>query len=331
MSAAVTDAIIAAPFMSKAVVDNDGNFRVFAPATTFEKGDEVAGRRLRIQGICTTDDKDKEDETVLARGLDFSEFVDEGWFNDNHSKSTVGVLGYPDKKKGAKAFKSGDALPDGTTAKSSGWFTEGYLIGSKGREIHQLAQDLEGTGRRLGFSIEGKIEKRTGAGGKIIARAKVRNVAITHCPVNAGTSLQALSKALVAAESGGREDGPCITPPAAPSTDLAMRAAVRREVRKALMAGNAINSPGASPGTGFALRTESLEGQTKRTTDGCACGEPAVRRGKCAKCNKLNKSKKRLDMFGGIEFLRDHYPSLTEKQALAIYKYAADRRQAGGF
>ena len=49
----------------------------------------------------------------------------------------------------------------------------------------------------------------------------MKNVAITHCPVNVGTEMEALAKALVA--------------------------------------GSSISNPGAAPGEGFALRPESLD------------------------------------------------------------------------
>ena len=54
-----------------------------------------------------------------------------------------------------------------------------------------------GAGRQLGQSIEGKILKRAGDGGEVIAQAKITNVAITHCPVNADTSLGFLAKSLL--------------------------------------------------------------------------------------------------------------------------------------
>ena len=78
-----------------------------------------------------------------------------------------------------------------------------------------------GTPRRLGFSIEGKVEQRAASDKTTIARATIRNVAVTHCPVNPETELVPLLKALTA--------------------------------------GHAIANPGASPGQGFALRAESLD------------------------------------------------------------------------
>src|SRR6185503_983654 len=65
-----------------------------------------------IGGWCSTEDLDRQDEVVVAKGLDFSEFVAYGYFNDNHRQDTASVLGYPRIAKLAK----------------SRWWTEGNLL-----------------------------------------------------------------------------------------------------------------------------------------------------------------------------------------------------------
>ena len=136
---------------------------------------------------------------MLQDGLDFNEFLKAGWFNDNHGKAMVDVVGYPE---GVKFFKKGEALPNGVRAPANGHWAEGYLLENvlKAETIWQLGSALQKSGdRRLGFSIEGKIERRSGPDYKTIAKAKVRNVAVTHCPVNTDTQLDILAKSLVAA------------------------------------------------------------------------------------------------------------------------------------
>jgi len=180
----------------------DGTFRYFAPISFFEKADAPKGEQRRFGGISTTDEKDQEGEQILQRGLDFdSYFIKKGWFNDNHAKNAGGIVGYP---SGVQFFKKGSRLPDGTTARANLHWTEGYLLNGHppADAIWSAGMALQksGGGRRLGQSIEGKVLRRTGADNKTIARALVRNVAITHCPVNVGSSLNFLAKALVAAE-----------------------------------------------------------------------------------------------------------------------------------
>jgi len=161
---------------------------------------------------------DKQGERIVQKGLDFEPFLDDGWFNDNHGQKTTDVLGYPTK---AGFVKKGARLPNGRTAESNGWWAEGYLLNtSEGRRTWQLCQALGKSPRQLGFSIEGSVKQRSPANEAVITRAVVKNVAITHCPVNTGTSMHALAKALTASGS--------------------------------------IGNPGSAPGEGFALRRESM-------------------------------------------------------------------------
>lgn len=173
--------------------------------SAFEKADAPEGRRRRIGGIVTTDSKDLQDEKIIARGLDFSHFVQHGWFNDNHSKKTTDILGYPEA---TKLFRKGSTLPDGTMAKRDGHWVEGYLLAGykPADDVWDLAQSLAKTDRRLGFSVEGKILRREGPDNKTIAQAMVRNVAITNCPVNTDSRLEILAKSLLAVEASEADD-----------------------------------------------------------------------------------------------------------------------------
>ena len=181
---------------------------------TFEKAGAPEGRERRIGGIVSTDHLDKQAEILIQDGLDFAPFLKGGWFNDNHLKETGKAVGYPE-------IAEMRHLPDGR----KGWYVEGYLL--KGHppadEIWNLATALErsGSGRRLGFSVEGSILERDTQDPKMVKKAVVREVAITRCPVNDQTMLKTLAKSLSAG---------------APA------------------------STGGTPGDGAPLRVESLEG-----------------------------------------------------------------------
>lgn len=176
------------------------------PLRFFEKADAGAGKMRRIGGIISTERPDRQGETILQRGLDFTDFMKNGWYNDNHSRETDGILGYPEL---IKTFRSGQALPDGSMASGNVTYAEGYLLNTKKADrIWELGQALQGTGRSLGFSVEGGIQKRVGPNKKTIAKAKVRNVAITNCPVNDDSRLDILAKSLMAVEQA--DDGALI-------------------------------------------------------------------------------------------------------------------------
>lgn len=188
--------------------ENDLPFHFEMPMSVFEKAGAPAGQRRRIGGIASIETKDRQDEVVLARGLDFSDFRDNGWFNDNHSKATDGVVGYPEE---TRMFKAGERLPDGQVAPAPGHWVEGYLLEGHppADRIWGLAQSLQKTKRRLGFSVEGRVVKRGGihkSGGKLIAKAKVRNVAVTNCPVNTVAKMDILIKSLQVADASEATD-----------------------------------------------------------------------------------------------------------------------------
>lgn len=181
--------------MAKSPLDFD--FEV--PIEFFEKANAPAGKQRRIGGVITTENPDRQAEVVLQRSLDFSDFLGSGWYNDNHDKSATGILGYPEE---VKFFKKGSTLPNGKTIPADGHWAEGYLLNTKkADEIWELGKALQGTGRALGYSVEGSIQKRTGPLRKTIAKARVKNVAITHVPVSEDTNLELLSKSLIAVEN----------------------------------------------------------------------------------------------------------------------------------
>jgi hypothetical protein len=173
-------------------------FRFDMDVDAFEKS-EAGERSMRIRGIVSTDHLDSQAEVLLQEGLDFSEFLTKGWFNDNHSQSTADVLGYPEVAELR-------TLPNG----HRGWYVEGYLTKGhpKSESIFATAKSLKGTARKLGFSVEGSVTERDLANPGKVNKAIVRNVAITHCPVNDHTALDTLAKSL----SAGTGPAPTNTP-----------------------------------------------------------------------------------------------------------------------
>lgn len=176
-------------------------FQFECPASFFEKASAPSGQKRRIAGVISTETRDRQQEIAIQKGLNFDEFIRHGWYNDNHSKDTDGIVGYPDL---VQQFAKGQVLPNGEKAHTNLTWAEGYLLEGHDRadRIWKLGTALQksGGGRRLGFSIEGGIEQRTGIGNKTIAKARVRNVAVTNCPVNTDTRLEIIAKSLIAVQ-----------------------------------------------------------------------------------------------------------------------------------
>ena len=152
----------------------------------FEKA-SPDGKERRIGGIVSTSHLDRQAEELLQEGLDFKPFLSKGFFNDNHSPDTEGVIGYPEKAELR-------TLPDG----HKGWYVEGYLLKGHARadRIWELANALQKHDRKLGFSVEGQVLERDPKQPTKVRKAVVREVAVTKCPVNTQTSLEVLAKSL---------------------------------------------------------------------------------------------------------------------------------------
>ncbi len=209
----------------------ENDFRVWLPEVLFKsKKDNEDYNSRQLSGIMSTTKSDRQGEVVLAKGLDFEDFINNGHFNDNHSQSTSGIIGYPESATYHKNLGEIDKSLDG----SEGWTCSGYVLKGTSRSdgIWELANALQETpNRRLGFSIEGKILRRSD---KTIEKAKIRNVAITNCPVNTDCTWDIVAKSFTDSETAS----------------------------KALSAG-AATSPAKQVGGG-ALRSESLDSKLKK-------------------------------------------------------------------
>jgi hypothetical protein len=209
---------------------SEDEFRVWLPEVAFiekSESDNEAHNSRKIKGIMSTQRKDRQGEVLLSKGLDFSEFLSHGHFNDNHSQDTSAIVGYPEKVEYHNSLRD-------YGISSPGWTCEGYVIkGTKRSDaIWELARALQGVpNRKLGFSVEGKVERRSD---KTIEKAKIRHVAITNCPVNTDCTWEVLEKSFHEA-------------------DMAI---------KAMTAGYGV-SPSTQVG-GSSLRTESLDSDAKK-------------------------------------------------------------------
>lgn len=244
------------------LVNNRPGFRFEVPISFFEKAGAPAGRARRIGGIVSTETPDRQGDIVLQRGLNFEPFVRGGWFNDNHSKLTRDILGYPDN---VRMFQKGEKLPDGSHAPARGHWVEGWLLDTQdAAKVWELGHALQKSGRRLGFSVEGSIDKRVGPGKKIVAEGTVRNVAVTGVPVNEDTNLVTLAKSLMAVERG--DD---LGFPAPLEEQIATLRLEFMSLRKALGMG-AESAPPTAPvgpqtgmGAGQVITPQSLEGKQR--------------------------------------------------------------------
>ncbi len=176
----------------------DNSFRFDMEIEAFEKSMPDGGTGRFIGGYVSTDHMDRQSEVVIQEGMDFAPFLEKGWFNDNHDPATDSLVGYP-------TLAELREFPDNPLHK--GWYVEGELLQGDGTSradrLWGLAKSLQKSGKRkLGFSVQGSIDKRDAINPKIVRKATVREVAITRCPINTKTSMDVLAKSLAVGHGG---------------------------------------------------------------------------------------------------------------------------------
>jgi hypothetical protein len=134
-------------------------------------GSDAEGKRW-IQGIASTSSRDLQGEIVEQKGIDFSYFTKQGKFNWDHKEGPNNYVGEPTQCKLTK----------------NGLWVKGFLWKNKTRsdEIWEMMNSLatSGSNRKMGFSIQGKVKRRSG---NIIKECWLQDIAITACPVNTST------------------------------------------------------------------------------------------------------------------------------------------------
>ncbi len=149
-------------------------FNCWVPASALSKGGSAksADGRRYIQGIASTDTSDLQGETVDPAGIDFGYFVKNGYFNWDHQQDPNARIGEPLDCKVTK----------------NGLWVKGYLYNENkiAEQVWEQMNSLEASkaSRKMGFSIEGKVRRRSG---KKIEKCWIQNIAITAQPVNTNT------------------------------------------------------------------------------------------------------------------------------------------------
>jgi hypothetical protein len=163
-------------FWRKILVDlkSTDEFSFFVPVETISKSQDIGDKddRRLIQGIASTDHIDLQGESVVQSGMDTSYFLKYGYINDDHKPGPEHKVGEPIECRSTKA----------------GLWIKAFLYKGQERAEYwwQLMQSLEqsNANRKVGFSIQGKILRRSG---NSIMKCWLQDIAITASPVNTHT------------------------------------------------------------------------------------------------------------------------------------------------
>lgn len=151
-----------------------------------------------VKGIVSSEIEDQAGDIIKQDGIDWTYFLDKGYFNWEHQSGPENILGYPTK------IIKGDAETS----------VEGYLFldRPKAKDAYDMAKILKDVQapRSIGFSIEGQVIERDKANDHIITKAKILNVSVTAHPCNPDAKL--MVKALADMEETMRKKATTIEP-----------------------------------------------------------------------------------------------------------------------
>ncbi len=152
--------------------NTEESFNFFLPVSAVQKSEKDKDGNRWIQGIASTADRDLQGEIVTQKGIDYGYFLKFGYINDDHKDGPEHKVGEP-----TECRMTGDGL----------WI-KGFLYKGKERADywweHITALEGNNSKRKVGFSIQGKIQRRDG---NTIVKCWLQDVAITASPVNTST------------------------------------------------------------------------------------------------------------------------------------------------
>ena len=146
-------------------------FKIIIPAHL----EKAKDGEWRVHGLASTDNIDKQGESIIQKGIDLSP-VDDGkgilnWDHNNSPENIIGVL-------------------DGYQKTDDGLYVNGRLFKNHARAkaVHEIMDSLsKGDQGRMGMSVEGKILERDPKDHTVIKKCQIRAVALTMNPVNTDT------------------------------------------------------------------------------------------------------------------------------------------------
>lgn len=148
--------------------------------------------KVFIEGIISSEKTDASGEIIKQDGLDFSYLMSSGYLNYEHRSGVENILGealkiMPTEKDGVKA-----------TAMKGMLYKKKKIV----KDILETINAMKdaGSSRKLGFSVEGRVEARDPRNPSIITKAKVLNVSVTANPCNTDADFEIVKKNIISKE-----------------------------------------------------------------------------------------------------------------------------------
>lgn len=165
---------------------DDEEFNLFVPLEekSFKKSSNGKEDTYLIRGYASTPNKDRDGDIILPGNLNIQDFISRGFINYEHKQGDAYRIGVPTENTYIDP--------------EHGLFVEAKLFMDNpyAQDMWNLSKSLakSGSGRKVGFSIEGKLLGRDYRNPAIIKNVKVKNVAITTNPANPEATWETFTK-----------------------------------------------------------------------------------------------------------------------------------------
>lgn len=177
-------------------VKSTNQLKFYCPLDISKAEDAEGNEVMRLAGIASTIDEDADGEFLDPSGFELNEFLKVGLVNWHHQASDrpKTIIGEPHKAE----------------IRKDGFYVEVDLYPSSqmARDVYDLAETLrkDSKTRKLGFSIEGNVIERGSDNKnhpdyKIVKKANITGLAVTHMPKNPKT----FAEVIKACKSGDLE------------------------------------------------------------------------------------------------------------------------------
>lgn len=177
---------------------DDEEFNLFVPLEekSFKKSSNGKEDTYLIRGYASTPHKDRDGDIVLPGNLNIKDFISRGFINYEHKQGDAYRIGVPTENTYIDP--------------EHGLFVEAKLFMDNpyAKEMWNLSRNLakSGSGRKVGFSIEGKMMGRDYKNPSIIKSVKVNNVSLTTNPANTEATWETFTKSFVTGDDMPAED-----------------------------------------------------------------------------------------------------------------------------
>lgn len=164
---------------------------LWAPIDPIGKSGEGEAERGSIVGLCSTEAKDADGETIVQKGIDFSEAY---WLTLEHPALPNTVVGEPTAFEPCTIEKGGVEIA-ATRVKGDLFLHDRIAKGIYNKSVTLQKAKAK---QRLGLSIEGRAVERCSKDPKRILRCKVTSIAVSTQPKNPFTQFDPVMASMFA-------------------------------------------------------------------------------------------------------------------------------------